>query len=80
MDQTLTPPLTSAITTEEWQRTPLNVQTWIGELVAENKQLREMVEQLQEIINRNSQDSSQPPSQDRPGWSPVEVWVIPNSS
>jgi hypothetical protein len=60
------PPPEGAITPEEWQQTPVRVQTWGKALSAENKQLRETVEQLQEIIHRNSQNSSQPPSQDRP--------------
>jgi transposase len=42
------------------------------EIGAENKQLRETVEQLQEIVNRNSQNSSQPPSQDRPDQKPAK--------
>jgi transposase len=71
MDKPMTPPPTNAITSEEWQRTPPGVQTWIGEVVAENNQLRATVEQLQEIINRNSQNSSQPPSQDRPDQKPT---------
>jgi transposase len=66
MDETMTPPPSDTITPEEWQQTPTSVQNWIGELLAEVKQLRETVEQLQEIVNRNSQNSSQPPSQDRP--------------
>ena len=37
-----------------------------AEVLAEVKQLRGAVEQLHEIVNRNSQNSSQPPSQDRP--------------
>lgn len=69
--KTLTPPPNSAITPEEWQQIPPSVRTWIGELIAENKQLRETVEQLQEIVNRNSQNSSQPPSQDRPDQKPA---------
>jgi transposase len=72
MDETLTPPPSSAITPEEWQQTPPSVQAWIGDLVAEVKQLRETVEQLQEIVNRNSQNSSQPPSQDRPDQKPAK--------
>ncbi len=66
MTDDLTPPPESAITPEDWQQTPSRVQVRIGELCAEIKQLRETVEQLQEIVNRNSQNSSQPPSQDRP--------------
>jgi transposase len=66
MDKTLAPPPASAITPEEWQQTPASMQAWIGV-----KQLRETVEQLQEIVNRNSQNSSQPPSQDRPDQKPT---------
>jgi transposase len=64
------PPPESAITPEEWQQTPTRVQKWVRELSAENKQLRETVAQLQEIVHRNSQNSSQPPSQDRPEQKP----------
>jgi hypothetical protein len=42
----MTCPPPYAITPEEWQQTPASVQAWIGELVAEVKQLRETVEQL----------------------------------
>jgi transposase len=72
MDETLPSPPSDAITPEEWQQTPASVQNWIGELVAEVKQLRETVEQLQGIVNRNSQNSSQPPSQDRPEQNPAK--------
>ena len=72
MNEPMTPPPNSAITSEEWQQTPASVQSWIGELLAEVKQLRETVEQLQEIVNRNSQNSSQPPSQDRPEQKPTK--------
>jgi len=65
------PPPDSAITPDEWQQTPASVRAWIGELVAEVRELREMVEQLREVINRNSQNSSQPPSQDRPDQKPT---------
>ena len=66
MDETLPSPPSDTITPEEWQQTPASVRNWIGEVLAEVKQLRGTVEQLQEIVNRNSQNSSQPPSQDRP--------------
>jgi hypothetical protein len=59
MDKLMPP--ADAITPEEWQQTPPSVQARIGEWIAEVKQLRETVEQLQEIVNRNSQNSSQPP-------------------
>jgi transposase len=65
MEESMTPPPSDTITPEEWQQTPASVRQWIGELLAEVKQLRQTVEQLQEIVNRNSQNSSQPPSQDR---------------
>jgi transposase len=72
MDEAMMPPPSETITPEEWQQTPVSVQNWIGELQAEVKQLRETVEQLQEIVNRNSQNSSQPPSQDRPDQKPTK--------
>jgi transposase len=71
MDKPMTFPPPSVITPEEWQQTPPRVQVWIGEVWTENQQLRETVEQLQEIVNRNSQNSSQPPSQDRPDQKPA---------
>jgi hypothetical protein len=60
MTDDLMPPPESAITAEDWQQTPIRVQVRVGELCAEVKQLRETVEHLQEIVNRNSQNSSQP--------------------
>jgi transposase len=72
MDETMTPSPSDTITSEEWQQTPSSVRNWIGEVLAEVKQLRETVEQLQEIVNRNSQNSSQPPSQDRPEQKPAK--------
>jgi transposase len=72
MTDDLMPPPESAITPEEWQQTPARVQRWGRELSAENRQLRETVEQLQEIVNRNSQNSSQPPSPDRPSQKPTK--------
>jgi transposase len=65
------PPPESAITPEEWQQTPARVQQWVREVWAENQQFRETVEQLREIAYRNSQNSSQPPSQDRPDQKPT---------
>ena len=71
MTDAFMPPATSGITPEEWQQTPVRVPKWVRELSAENKQLRETVEQLQAIVQRNSQNSSQPPSQDRPDQKPT---------
>lgn len=72
MEETITPPPSDTITPEEWQQTPASVRQWMGELRAEVKQLRQTVEQRQEIVNRNSQNSSQPPSQDRPEQKPAK--------
>jgi transposase len=71
MGETFIPP-TSAITPEEWQQTPACVQMWIREVWAENQPLRKTVEELQELVKRNSQNSSQPPSQDRPEQKPAK--------
>jgi transposase len=71
MDETFIPPRESLITLAEWQQTPDRVQRRVIDLCAEVKQLRETVEVLQELINRNSQNSSQPPSQDRPEQKPA---------
>jgi hypothetical protein len=65
------PPRDSAITPEGWQQTPARVQRGVREVSAENKQFGETVEQLQEMVKRNSQHSSQPPSQDRPEQKPT---------
>jgi transposase len=72
MTDDLKPPPESAITPEDWQQTPVRVQVRIGELCAEVKQLRDSVEKLREIVKRNSQNSSQPPSQDRPDQQPAK--------
>jgi transposase len=70
MDEMMLSPPSDTITHEAWQQTPVSVKSWIGEAGAEIKQLHETVEQLQEIVNRNSRNSSQPPSQDRPEQKP----------
>lgn len=72
MDETLTLPPSGTITPEEWCQTPVSVQNWIRNLVAEVKQLRETGKQLREIVNRNSPNSSPPPSQDRPEQKPAK--------
>ena len=58
------PPPHSGISPEDWQQTPVSVRVWVTGLGAEIKQLKETVEKLQEMVKRNSQNSSQPPSQD----------------
>jgi transposase len=71
MNVDLYPPSESDIRPEDWEQTPERVQRRVIELYAEVKQLRETVEVLQELANRNSQNSSQPPSQDRPDQKPT---------
>ncbi len=56
----------------EWDALPAKVQAVITGLVDENRQLRLAVGKLQEQLRRNSHNSSQPPSQDKPGQKPVE--------
>jgi transposase len=70
MSSDLVPPPNSGISPEDWQQTPASVRVWITVLGAEIKQLKDTVEKLQEIVKRNSQNSSQPPSQDRPDQKP----------
>ena len=71
MDEPFIPPSESLISLAEWQQTPASVQQWVIDVWAENNQLRETVEVLQELVSRNSQNSSQPPSQDRPEQKPT---------
>ena len=71
MDETFILPPESRITLAEWHQTPASVRRWVIDLCAENNQLRETVEVLQELIHRNSQNSSQPSSQDRPEQKPT---------
>jgi transposase len=72
MSSDLVPPPNSGISPEDWQQTPESVRVWITVLGAEIKQLTDTVEKLQEIARRNSQNSSQPPSQDRPDQKPIK--------
>jgi transposase len=72
MSSDLVPPPNSGISPEDWHQTPESVRVWITVLGAEIKQLKDTVEKLQEIARRNSQNSSQPPSQDRPDQKPVK--------
>ena len=65
MKSPILPPPESQITLEEWQHTPVHVQEWMGHLDKQIEALLEQVEKLQEAVRRNSQNSSQPPSQDQ---------------
>jgi transposase len=66
MSNAIVSPLESEITPEDWQQTPERVRAWITGVWEEVKQLKATVEKLQEAGHRNSQNSSQPPSQDGP--------------
>ncbi|HEX3054064.1 MAG TPA: DUF6444 domain-containing protein [Aggregatilineaceae bacterium] len=72
MSGDLISPPNSGISPEDWQQTPPSVRVWVTVMAAEIKQLKETVEKLQEMVKRNSQNSSQPPSQDRPDQKPVK--------
>jgi transposase len=59
-------PLGLPITAEDWENTPASVQGVIIMLWREIQTLKEQVEKLQERVNKNSQNSSKPPSSDPP--------------
>jgi transposase len=71
MSHYLRPPVES-LSEAEWATLPTKVQAVIAGLVDENRQLRLTVSKLEEQLRRNSGNSSQPPSQDKPGQQPVE--------
>lgn len=52
---------------EEWQQTPPAVQEFVLSLLARVEVLEAEVGELREQLNRNSSNSSQPPSSDGPG-------------
>ena len=54
------------ISPEDWEKTPASVQVVIVMLWQEIPTLKEQVEKLQERLNKNSQNSSKPPSSDPP--------------
>jgi transposase len=54
------------ITAEDWENTPASVQGVIIMLWREIQTLKEQMAKLQERVNKNSQNSSKPPSSDPP--------------
>jgi transposase len=54
------------ILAEDWEKTPASVQAVIVTLWQEIPRLKAQVEKLQEQVNKNSQNSSKPPSSDPP--------------
>ena len=55
---------------EEWEQTPPAVQEFVLALVISVQELKAEVAALREQVNRNSRNSSQPPSSDGPGVPP----------
>ncbi len=51
---------------EEWEQTPEAVQEFVLSLVVRGQELESEVVVLRERVNRNSGNSSQPPSSDGP--------------
>jgi len=49
-------------TAEEWAQTPESVQGFVLSLLHRMQELEEEIGELKERVNRNSQNSSQPPS------------------
>ena len=57
MSSDLVSPPNSGISPEDWQQTPESVRVWITVLGEEIKDLKDTVEKLQDIVNRNSGNS-----------------------
>ena len=69
------PPYLQVLPQEDWEKTPASVKKLVEEMAQaiekQSKQLGELLavqEQLLEKLNRTSQNSSSPPSQDPPGF------------
>lgn len=65
------PPIES-LAEAEWAMLSSHVQVVIGDLVEENGQLKLTIAKLEEQLRRNSQNSSQPPSQDKAAQKQVQ--------
>jgi len=61
-----TPPEQLPFSAEEWEQTPKAVQEFVLSLVVRVQELESEVAVLRERVNRNSRNSSQPPSSDGP--------------
>ena len=57
----------TSVTAEDWAQTPPSVQAMVVALITRIQALEAEVAQLHERVNRNSRNSSQPPSSDGPG-------------
>ena len=65
MPNDLKPP-TERIPLQSWIRTPKIVRTELIALVQELAEVKRRLEKAEEQLRRNSQNSSQPPAQDKP--------------
>ncbi len=70
MPNDLKPPI-DRIPVPSWIRTPKIVRTELIALVQELAEVKRRLEKAEEQLRRNSQNSSQPPSQDKPDHKPV---------
>jgi transposase len=71
MPHELTPP-TERIPPKTWARTPKLVRAEMVALVQELAEVKQRLAKAEEQLRRNSQNSSQPPSQDKPGQRPAQ--------
>jgi hypothetical protein len=72
MSDALKPP-TERIPLQSWVRTPKIVRAEFTALLQELAEVKQRLEKAQEQLRRDSQNSSQPPSQDKPGHEPVRA-------
>src|SRR5262245_52977569 len=63
----------ASLSQAEWAALSSNVQAVVIGLVEENRQLKLTLSKLEEQLRRNSRNSSQPPSQDKPDRNLVEA-------
>src|SRR5262245_2939212 len=64
-------PPTDRIPVHSWLRTPTIVRTEVIALVQELAEVKRRLEKAEAQLRRSSQNSSQPPSQDKPGHKPI---------
>lgn len=70
MNKQIEPPSEYGISAEDWAQTPSGVRVAfmiLSQQVEQLEQLKKQVAELREQVNRNSKNSSQPPSSDGPG-------------
>jgi transposase len=70
---------TTSITAEDWAKTPQSVQELVVVLLTRIQTLEVEVAQLRERVNRNSRNSSRPPSSDGPGVASQKGGAKPHS-